>query len=340
MAVTIKDIAAAVGLSHVTVSKVLRNTGNISEATRKRVLEVADQMRYRPHGIAKSMRDGRTGIIGMIYSAEGSSRSITTPQLIGIQTALAKVGYELMLGLLPRAALAEPGNTTALLRQWMADGLLINHHIGLPPKVAQLVEGDHVPAIWMNSRHTINSVYFDDIGGAVAAVRHLSELGHRNITYVDLSHPVTGLRGDEHYSIADRHDGYVQEMEARGLTPRVWMPEVPMGACERIRFLRERYRASAPKPTALISYGHQTETAFLAAEERLSVPGDLSLISFGGEPQYLNDRRSTQIFLPYQDLGRTAVERLMLRIQGAQAASIALPLKVLPGDSTSVPGGS
>jgi DNA-binding LacI/PurR family transcriptional regulator len=170
-------------------------------------------------------------------------------------------------------------------------------------------------------------------------VEHLYELGHRNIAYIDLSHPTTWLRGNEHYSIADRHDGYLHAMTMRGLAPQVWMPETQLSVCERIRFLRSRYQATGSKPTALISYGHQVETAFLAAEERLSVPGDLSMISFGGEPQHLNDRTSTQVFLPYQQLGQTAVEQLLVRIRGEQAASIALPLKVLPGESTAAPRG-
>jgi LacI family transcriptional regulator len=322
MPVTIKDIATEVGLSHVTVSKVLRGTGNFAPETRERILAAADRLKYRPHALARSMREGRTGIVGLIYSAEGTSRALNSQQLVGIQEELGRRSYELMLGMLPRAALKEPGQASALLRHWMADGLLINHQIGLPDRVAELIEGEHVPAVWMNSRQPHNCVYFDDFGGASGAVDHLAMLGHRRIAYIDLSHPASWLRGNEHYSIADRHDGYVTRMLARGLRPVVWMPDAMLEKRARVAFARERFLASAAeeRPTAIITYGHQQELLYMAAHEGLSVPRDLSLISFGVERLGIDDRVPTLVYQPYEQLGRLAVSKLLDRIATSASA--------------------
>jgi LacI family transcriptional regulator len=341
MAVTLKDIATEVGLSHVTVSKVLRGAGSISEETRKRVFAVAERLRYRPHGLAKSMRDGRTGIVGLIYSPEGTSRALTDAQLIGIQTALADRSYELMLGMVPRAALTARGKTSALLRHWMADGLLINHHIGLPDQVAELVEGDHVPAIWMNSKQSRNCVYFDDFGGAAAAVDYLVSLGHRRIVYADFSHARPVLFGNEHYSIRDRYEGYLHAMRKHGLAADVWVSEGPLSGDRRVNFAVDCFRRATQKPTAIICYGQIQTLHFMAAHERLRIPADLSLISFAGERDAVNDLVSTLVYQSYQQMGESAVEALLRRIAttGRQAAGesspVILPLQVAAGETVS-----
>jgi DNA-binding LacI/PurR family transcriptional regulator len=339
--VTLKDLAAELGLSQVSVSQALRGTGRISPQTRQRVIETAHRLRYRPHALAKSMREGRTGIIGLIYSPEGTSRALTTPQLIGIQEEIAANNYELMLGMVPKARLASPGQASALLRQWMADGLLINHHIGLPPQVDELVEGDHVPAVWMNSKQSRHCIYFDDFGGARNAVRHLYQLGHRDIAYLDVSHDRSRIGGTEHYSITDRHDGYVQGMKDHGLTPRVWMDEMPIPHERRMAAARALLEG-ANRPTAVIAYGDAETPMFAAASLGLSVPRDVSIVHFAGERIYMNDILMTVGFLPYQDLGAQGVRRLLARISPSEAGSsaqtpLALPVEIQPGGSTAAP---
>lgn len=342
MAVTLKDIATEVGLSHVTVSKVLRGAGGISEETRKRVFAVAERLRYRPHGLAKSMRDGRTGIVGLIYSPEGTSRALTDAQLIGIQSALADRSYELMLGMIPRAALTSRGKTSALLRSWMADGLLINHHIGLPDQVAELVEGDHVPAIWMNSKQSRNCVYFDDFGGAAAAVDYLGSLGHRRIVYSDQSHPRSWLTGNEHYSIGQRYEGYVHAMNRADLDPSAWMFEDVVVKSERVDFLCRKYLSlpESERPTAILSYGGVEDASFMATRLGLSVPRDLSVIGFGGESPVVNDLAATEVFLPHEKLGHLAVDSLMQLLASPRSAlaPVSVPLSIRPGGTTAPPG--
>jgi LacI family transcriptional regulator len=338
--VTLKDLAAELGLSQVSISQALRGTGRLSAETRRRVIETAQRLRYRPHALAKSMREGRTGIVGLIYSPEGTSRALTTPQLAGIQVELGRRNYELMLGMLPKSQLASPGQASALLRQWMADGLLINHHIGLPPQVDELIEGDHVPAVWMNSKQSHHCVYFDDFGGAVNAVRYLHGLGHRDIAYLDISHPRSWLGGTEHYSITDRHDGYVQAMKDLALTPRVWMPDTELPRIERVAFARA-HLAGPDRPTAVISYGSAEVPMFAAATLGLAVPKDLSVLHFAGEQSIVNDVQMTVAFLCYHELGAQAVRRLLGRLGAPDASGdpqspLGLPVNIAPG-GTCVP---
>src|SRR6185437_16782616 len=63
---TVKDIAAAVGVSVATVSNALNGRPNVGRATRQRVLRIAQQLDYRPNRAAQAMRTGRTRAIGLV----------------------------------------------------------------------------------------------------------------------------------------------------------------------------------------------------------------------------------------------------------------------------------
>src|ERR1700691_5050804 len=96
MAARMKDIAIELGLSIVTVSKVLnKNDANISEATRKRVIECAREMDYRPNLAAKSLVTGKSKMIGLIVPElfHGFFGEVAG----GMSDTLTKHGYGLIL---------------------------------------------------------------------------------------------------------------------------------------------------------------------------------------------------------------------------------------------------
>jgi LacI family transcriptional regulator len=96
MATRMKDIAKLLNLSIVTVSKVLnKNDSNISEATRKRVLECARQLEYRPNLAAKSLVTGRSKMIGLVVPElfHGFFGEVAA----GMSDALNRQGYGLII---------------------------------------------------------------------------------------------------------------------------------------------------------------------------------------------------------------------------------------------------
>jgi LacI family transcriptional regulator len=66
MATTMKDIARDLGVSVVTVSKVLRNHSDIGEQTRKRILQRMKEVNYQPNPAARTLVSGRTNLVGLI----------------------------------------------------------------------------------------------------------------------------------------------------------------------------------------------------------------------------------------------------------------------------------
>jgi LacI family transcriptional regulator len=342
LAATLKDIAEDVGVTPVTVSRALRGTGRISADTRQRILDAAQRLRYRPHGLARSMRQGRTGIVGLIFTTDDRA-TLPTPLLAGIQDELASQSYELMLGKISKAQLAEPGTASALLRHWMADGLLINHQIDLPGSIVQLIEEDRVPAVWMNSKHACNCVYFDDADAALRATRHLIELGHRRIAYLDYSHPIERLDQPEHYSVYDRFAGYVAAMNEADLPPQTIMNHGKgVGWTQRAAFSRE-WMTRPDRPTAVVCYGNNAPVLFAAQSVGLRVPDDLSILDLSLDDALpVCDVRVSGMYLPQEALGRAAVRRLLQRLATDGDAPepinpLAIDMEFRPGQTCAPP---
>ncbi len=88
--VTIKEIAQECNVSVATVSNILNGKANVSEKTRERVLKVIEQRDYQPDHLARSLRKGKTNMIGVI--AEDIGQFSTPPILEGIQKALLEAG--------------------------------------------------------------------------------------------------------------------------------------------------------------------------------------------------------------------------------------------------------
>ena len=94
-AVTIKDIAAALGLSTSTVSKALRDSYEISEETKKLVQDYAKKINYRPNLIAVSLREKRTRTLGLVVS--DLSNNFFLQVIDGIESAAQVKGYNLII---------------------------------------------------------------------------------------------------------------------------------------------------------------------------------------------------------------------------------------------------
>ena len=98
MAVTLKELAAACGMSVSTVSKALNGYDDVSEATRGHVRATAARLGYRPNIIARSLKMGRTYNIGVIYeelTSSGFTHNYFSPILQAFKQAIEQQGYDL-----------------------------------------------------------------------------------------------------------------------------------------------------------------------------------------------------------------------------------------------------
>lgn len=328
MPVTMAEIALRCGLSQPAVSQALNGKGRLPEETRQRVMKVATEMGYRPSLSARATRTGRLGCVALLQSSVGW-RSILPPHLLdGIHDGLAERQQHLVVVKLADEELEREGWQPRLLLERMADGLIINFTCEIPPGIQRLIATHGVPAVWMNALRDGDCVRPDDVGAAREATERLIALGHQRIAFVDYAHGVDA--SGAHYSVQHRRDGYAAAMKAAGLKPRFEIDELAVPLEDRIRRTRA-WLAGSDRPTAAVAYGTAVAMPVLLAarEAGLTLPRDLSIISFADHDPASMGVALDAMLVPEYELGRAAVDMLFAAMNGT-ANRKAKPTLIVP----------
>ena len=327
MGATLGQIAKRVGLSVPAVSYALSDDPakrrQVSRDTVARVMRVARSMGYRRNASATATATGRTNAIALLQSVVGRRSNLPPEMLRGIHDALEPLGMHLILSRLSDERLVDDAVVPKILTHVMADGLLVDYNDEVPQAMLELIRRHRIPAVWLNFKQDMDCVRPDDFGAGEMVTRRLIEAGHRRITYLQLL-PLS------HYSGADRRSGYESAMRKAGLPIRMIVsPEyMPMG--ERVNMLATMLR-DADRSTAFVAYGEEAHSAVLAAMKvGLSLPRDLSVITFAGEAGRRDAAQLAFAVIPEHACGKVGVEMLLRRIEKRRAAPV--PTITLPFD--------
>lgn len=326
----LKDISADTGVSIMTVSRILRGTGRESPATCKRVRAAAERLGYRPNGLARAMRRGSFGAVGLLRSTNPSAATITHTFLWAIERELLAHDLQLVMGQVPDQKLTDSEAAPRLLREWSVDGLLVNYTSHIPEKMIEVQSQFHLPAVWLNTRMKHNCVYPDDFRAMQDATTKLLALGHRKIAYLGVPLKM------EHYSVQDRHDGYRKAMEAAGATPRVVLwgehdDRLP-ALCAILK--------KTDRPTALVTYSACEAMVAVVAAARLGLemPRDLSLIAIRDDLESLGGVDVTTMLIPDVEMAPLAVNMLRRRIASPEIDEPASGVKFSEHEGTTCAG--
>jgi LacI family transcriptional regulator len=203
-----KDIAADLGVSLMTVSKALRNEPDIAEATRQRVLKRANELNYLPNIGARSLATGKSSLVGLVV-----------PDLLhpffadvarGLSMALRKEGYFLIVTTSEEDPELEESEIQQLLARRL-DALVIAS-VRSNANAYQRITAQGIPYILIDRKFPGNSHYFvgcDDIQIGSLATEHLIDMGCRRIAHI---------RGPNNSTGNGRFDGYKKALARRGLT--------------------------------------------------------------------------------------------------------------------------
>ena len=185
--ITIKDIAAAAGVSHTTVSYVLNKNPNqkISDKTRRKVIETARNLNYIPNENARSLRSDSTHCITVALE-----KSITHTRFSGllqvIREELGKEGYGLLLtGFQARDNMKNPYYLDSVLQR-RADGIIYISSDGLSPACSKNIETYNLPFVACDccpDEESLASVSFDYEKGAFEVACRLFGEGSKRILY-------------------------------------------------------------------------------------------------------------------------------------------------------------
>jgi LacI family transcriptional regulator len=296
-----------------TVSAVLRNTGRISDDTRKRVLSVADEMGYRVNAAARATRTGRFGNVALLMSTNDNKSYLSSPMLNAIHDALSEDGMNLLMAKLPDETLRGEQAVPLILQQYAADGLLIDYTWNIPPALAGRIADGHVPAIYMNTPLQADAVYVDERGGGRELTQHLLQLGHRRIAYVDTWWGQNVQNA--HHSVTDRREGYREALAEAGLSPQWFLMD--QAKPDEQRHALQEFLAGEDRPSAVVTYWSSDAWPVLQSSALLGlrVGSDLSVASFCQPEDHAAYGFGLTCFSqPERELGRRAVDLLNERM--------------------------
>ena len=184
----LRDIAARVGVSETAASFALNGRPGISDETRRRVLEVVEEMGWRPSYAARVLSGARSRTIGMVLTrtaATADSDLFFMRLMTGMQAVLRRAQY----GLLIQVA-ETPEEEVEVYRTWQAerrvDGVVLVDLRADDPRPRAVVDLD-LPAVLAGGPDPdalVPSVSIDDTAAMTLVLDHVRELGHRRVAYV------------------------------------------------------------------------------------------------------------------------------------------------------------
>lgn len=308
--VGIRDVAEMAGVSVTTVSHVLNDTPHmrVSEQTRARVRQAAKTLGYGPNRAAQALRTNRSGLIGLL-----SEEIATTPHagriILGAQnTARA---HDLTLVIInterePSGSSHKDDVQVLIDRQVEAVLYATMYHrqVSLPPNLKG------VPVVLIDSTDragVVPSVVPDEVGGAIAAVTHLIEAGHRRIGFLN--------NDDDVPATHERLVGFRQALREHDIPiDEKMIVQAPSETLPGYALARE-VLARPDRPTALFCYNDRMAMGAYraAAELGLDIPHDLSIVGFDNQELIAANLFPglTTVALPHYEMGAWAVETLV-----------------------------
>lgn len=295
MAVTIKDVAKKAGVNPSTVSRVLSNAPEISEKTKILVKKAIDELGYTKHAAAQILSSGRINTIGIVFPpVSGKSNQ---PFYMKILTAIN--GFAQAEN---HSVAIATGNTEELLkkqvemlyRERRVDGFILLY-AGKKDSIREFLMAEKVPFVMVGTPQEAQNelVYVDNDNILLGreAVKHLSNLGHQNVTFV--TDTTEGEVFDE------RYQGFLEECKLSNLTGTL------------VKF-DENFTVTNETALVVIDDVLALKTFAKLKAQNLTIPDDLSIITF-------NNSDFSQITHPYlttfdinvEQLGKAAVEQFI-----------------------------
>jgi len=330
---TIYDIAKEAGVSIATVSKVINQTGRISDKTRKRVQDVMKRIDYQPSVVASALTKKRTYTLGLLIPDIANPFFAEVARSIEDHAQL--MGYSLVICSTDNDPSKEERYVN-VLRQKSADGIMIatgDRNDALMKQLLKLkvpiaVIAREMPAL------AVDTVLVDDYLGGYLAASHLIELGHRSIAAIAEDLSVMSSR--------ERVRGYRQALEEHGIAFDESLVAVSPFHVEGGKKTALNLLGRPNPPSAVFACNDLLAIGVVqAARERgLSVPRDLSVVGFDNTIiATIIDPPLTTVAQPVQEMGSQIVQLISQEIDGNKSSKqriVLLPELVVRGSTSAV----
>ncbi len=308
---TIKDVAKRAGLAISTVSAVINRSAPVSGDAIARVEAAVVATGYVPHGGARSLRSGRSHLIGLVVP------NIANPHFAAVAREVENVclarGYTSVVYSTGQDAERESQVLTMMRVQRVA-GLVVIPTRSDAAHGAALVNQIHVPTMLLDmyvEGLPYDVIKTDNVEAGRLATAHLLGLGHRRIGIIV---GIPGLATSD-----DRYEGYLRAHRDAGVTPDPALVLAGQFDQAAAHDAAMRLLGLPQPPTAMVSISNMMTMGLLFAlrERGLNVPKDLSFVGIDDlEFSGILKPRPTVVLTPIVDMARRSIELVLQQIAG------------------------
>lgn len=331
---SISDIAKELNLAVSTVSRALSNHSRISEATRKRVWKLAEQLNYQPNHLAAALRKGRSNTLGVIVPhIDGHFFALV---MKGVEAVANKAGYNVMLCQSNEDYVHEQKNIETLINA-QVDGILVSlARTTRDFKHFEKVRKRDIPLVFFDrilEGVDVSAVVLDDYQGGYQSVKHLLDQGCRRIAH---------FGGPQHLNIyKNRYAGYCQALHDHNIPfEKDLVVFGDMTLEDGIRGMKQLLNLPQ-RPDAVFSASDFSIVGALQVlkERKLRIPFDMALSGFSNETfTSLTEPQLTSVDQHCEEMGGAAVRLLLEMVQERtrqlSPRKIVLQPQLLPRESS------
>lgn len=328
---TLEDVARHAGVSYQTVSRVLNKSANVSEATRLKVEKAIELLRYVPNRLAQQLVGKQSQTLGLVTT----SLALHAPSQVAaaVKRYANLDGYQVLISMIDENVNHDIQSAINELKSQLVDKVIIN--VPLETDEAQRIAADNDDIVCLfldvDPYSSVFNVSFNPADGTRASVKHLYDLGHRDIAL--LAGPESSV------SARLRLKSWIDTLDSYGLKPvKVFHGnwDAQSGYAGALQMLRE-----TPNFTAVLVGNDQMALGVLSAfhQHQIAIPGEKSVIGYDDtyESSFFHPSLTT-VSLDLDLQGKEAVRRLLDSGHGdAARSSSVLPARLIVRHSTGAP---
>ncbi|MFZ6846821.1 LacI family DNA-binding transcriptional regulator [Undibacterium sp. RuRC25W] len=325
--VTLLDVARISGVSPSTVSRILNSTAKVSDIKRQAVEAAIAELKFEPNQLAQSLKSGKSMTIGIVVQDIASP--FFSEALRGVDDVLNAQQYASVIVSGHWNAQEEADRIRLLIARKIDGLILLSGHIA-DEDVVRFSEQRPIVATGRNvSSNTVKSVKIDNEFGAILAMRHLIELGHRHIAFI--AGPKNNPDANERLS------GYCRALEEANLPfEEKLIIEGDLHEASGLLAINRLFE-SQQKFSAVFAVNDQTAYGARLSLYRkgVRVPDDISVIGFDDLPNSLYTTPPlTTVRQPLYEMGQAAATTLINIINGKPTDITLPPLDLVVRETT------
>lgn len=319
---TMSDIAKRAGVALSTVSYALSGKRPISEQAKQRVFEAMKELGYQPNSLARALVTKRTRIIALLYPSWTRGLGPKTEFISSIAETATDENYALLLW----TSSSQDQEVVSITHQGFVDGVILMEVALHDPRV-ELLKEQQLPFTMIGHCKENDGISFVDLDFDYAletSVKHLADLGHEHIAFINQS--TTLLKRGTGYVVRSL-EAFHREVQRRGL----YGIDSCCGESEQDGYgTAMSLWAQDPSITAFILMSPWTSGGVIRAtsDRGLSIPDDVSLVAiFSPHLAELTTPSLTSIDFPFEEMGRIGVKLLIQKLEGQEESPSQLLLK-------------